>query len=124
MADDIEREGDVDAAASVPPTLVVDDEIVTVTVRRSPKYAVFLIAGAVVGVIVALILTFAFSGTAEESPNTGMVYSQSQVFGFLALIGATLGVLVGGVTALILDRVLSRRTHDVTADREHTRLAD
>jgi len=123
MADHAEPEREADAAASVPATLV-EDELVTVTVRRSPKYAVFLIAGAAVGLLVALILTFAFGGTADESPNTGIVYSQSQVFGFLALIGVTIGVLAGGVIALILDRALSRRTREVAADREHTRVVD
>ena len=123
MADHAGPEREADAAASAPPTLV-EDELVTVTVRRSPKYAVFLIAGAAIGLLVALILTFAFSGTADESPNTGIVYSQSQVFGFLALIGITVGVLVGGVIALILDRALSRRTREVAADREHTRVVD
>ncbi|KAA9106616.1 potassium transporter Trk [Microbacterium rhizomatis] len=88
--------------------------------RRSPKYSVFLIFGAALGVLVALILTFAFHGTDGQSPNTAIVYSQSQVFGFLALVGAGVGVLVGGVTALILDRALARRTRRIAADREHT----
>lgn len=125
MADQLQPEGGTDAAASPLPALeVVDDELVTVTVRRSPKYSVFLVAGAAIGILVALILTFAFSGSEDKSPNTGMIYSQTQVFGFLALIGIVIGVLIGGVTALILDRALSRRTHRVAADREHTRVLD
>ncbi len=71
-----------------------------------------------------MILTFAFDGTVDVSPNTGMVYSQTQVFGFLALICVTVGVVVGGVVALILDRVFARRTREVTVDRESVRLED
>ncbi|HYJ48894.1 MAG TPA: potassium transporter Trk [Microbacterium sp.] len=100
------------------PRAVVEDRIETVRVRRAPKYSVFLAAGAGLGILVALILTFAFNGTGDISPNTGMVYSQAQVFGFVALICITVGVVVGGVIALILDRVLARRSREVRIDRE------
>ena len=119
-----------DAAASALPSdaaepgAVIEEHIETVRLRRSPKYAVFLAAGAGLGVIVAMILTFAFNGTVGTSPNTGMVYSSGQVFGFLMLICVTVGVVVGGVTALILDRVLAKRTRDVTVDRESVRVED
>ena len=56
--------------------------------RRAPKISVFLILGAALGVLVAMILTFAFNGTAEVSPNTGVEYTQGQVFGFLVLFWA------------------------------------
>ena len=46
------------------------------------------------------------------------------MFGFLLLICITVGVVVGGVTALILDRVLAGRTRDVIVDRESVRLED
>jgi hypothetical protein len=119
-----------DAAASALPSdapepgAVIEEHIETVRLRRSPKYAVFLAAGAGLGVIVAMILTFAFNGTVGTSPNTGMVYSSGQVFGFLLLICVTVGVVGGGVTALILDRVLAKRTRDVIVDRESVRVED
>ena len=94
------------------------DRIETVRVRRAPKISVFLIVGALVGVFVAMILTFAFNGTAGASPNTGVMYSQGQVFGFLALICAPIGLALGGVLALILDRRSRRHTHQVTVDHE------
>ncbi|MCR2784637.1 MULTISPECIES: potassium transporter Trk [unclassified Microbacterium] len=93
-------------------------------VRRSPKFAVFLGLGAVLGILAALILTFAFGGSAEESPNTGMVYSQTQVFGFVALICVPVGIAVGGVVAVILDRALARRGHDVQIEHERIRTQD
>lgn len=94
------------------------DRIETVRVRRAPKISVFLILGAVVGVLVALILTFAFNGTAEASPNTGVEYSQGQVFGFLLLICVPVGVALAGVVALILDRRSRRHTHEISVDHE------
>ena len=78
-----------DAAASARPldaaeqSPSIEDHIETVRVRRAPKYSVFLVVGAALGLLVAMILTFAFNGTGGISPNTGLVYSQSQVFGFL-----------------------------------------
>jgi hypothetical protein len=88
-----------------------------VRVRRAPKFSVFLIVGAILGILVALILTFAFDGTVNQSPNTGLVYTTGQVFGFLALICVTAGVVVFGVLALILDRTSGRRAREVTVDR-------
>jgi len=92
------------------------DRIETVRVRRAPKISVFLIVGALVGVFVAMILTFAFNGSAEASPNTGVVYSLGQVFGFLVLICAPIGLALGGVVALVLDRRSRRRTHEIAVD--------
>ena len=94
------------------------DRLETVRVRRAPKISVFLIVGGAVGLLAALILTFAFNGTAEPSPNTGVEYSQGQVFGFLALICVPIGIALAAVTALILDRRSQRRTHEVTVDHE------
>lgn len=88
-------------------------------VRRSPRYAMFLIAGAALGILVALVLTFAFDGTAERSPSTQVTYSLSQVFGFLALVCITAGVALGGIVALILDRTMTRRAREVRIDHEH-----
>lgn len=95
-----------------------DDHLEQVTVRRSPKYSVFLLLGGALGLLVAMILTFAFNGTEEASPNTGLMYSQMQVFGFLLLIFVSAGVALGGVVALILDRVYARRQRTLTVDHE------
>ncbi|WP_345801129.1 potassium transporter Trk [Microbacterium sp. AZCO] len=89
-----------------------------VRVRRAPKFSVFLVVGAGLGLLTALILTFSFNGTSGQSANTGLIYSSGQVFGFLALICVTIGVAVFAVLALILDRTVGRRTREVTVDRE------
>jgi Zn-dependent protease with chaperone function len=106
------------------PHLVTSDQVVTVQVRRAPKYAVFLVLGAALGILVALILTFAFQGTDEKSPNTGLLYSPMQVFGFVSLICIPVGLVLGGAVALILDRTVGRRTREVAADRESARYVD
>ncbi|MDQ1074599.1 MULTISPECIES: potassium transporter Trk [Microbacterium] len=92
-------------------------EIETASVRRAPKYGVFLAAGAFVGILVALILTFAIDST-DVSPYTQVVYSQLQVFGFTALICVVVGVTVAAIVALIFERVLGGRTRQVIVDHE------
>jgi hypothetical protein len=103
------------------PRTVLDEQIETVRVRRVPKYGVFLVVGAALGVLVAMILTFAFQGTDQPSV-TGVEYSQTQVFGFLALIGVAVGVAVGGIVALVFDRILGKRAREVPVDHERVRL--
>lgn len=94
-----------------------EHRIETAQLRRAPRYGVFLGVGAVVGIIVALILTAAFDGTREKSA-TGVVYSWEQVFGFLMLICVPVGIALAGLVALLFDRVIGRRTRDVRIDRE------
>ncbi|GAA1441176.1 hypothetical protein [Leifsonia poae] len=90
------------------------DENATVTessvvVQRSPRYFRFMLAGAILFAIVALILTFAF----PENPT----YDRGAVFGFLLAIGVAVGVTIGAVVALLVDRSTTRRARTVTADR-------
>ncbi|WP_150953603.1 potassium transporter Trk [Microbacterium testaceum] len=93
------------------------DERQTLTVRRAPKYGVFLAAGAFLGILVALLLTVLIDGS-DISPYTQVVYSQMQVFGFTALIFVVLGVAVGAVVALIFERTVGGRTRQVTVAHE------
>lgn len=85
--------------------------------RRSPRYGVFLTLGAALGLIVALILTFAFDGAAV-SASTGVTYGTTQVLGFLALVCGTIGLAVGGLVALLFDRVFSSRSRTVAIDHQ------
>jgi len=95
-----------------------EHRIETAQVRRSPRYGVFVVAGVALGIIVALILTFAFDGTQEKSPYTEVTYTVSQAFGFIALFCIPIGAALGILVALILDRAVGRRTRDVRIDRE------
>jgi hypothetical protein len=97
----------------------VVDELEVVQVRRSPRYGVFLGLGTGLGVLAAAILTFAFQG--NDVSDTGIVYSAGQVFGFLALLCGAIGLALGGVLAIILERTIGRRTRRFTAD--HARVA-
>lgn len=129
MADQAHTPPPADAAASfsgappAAPRAVVDERLETVRVRRAPKYGVFLVLGAGVGILAALILTFAFHGTDQPS-EAGYVYSAGQVFGFLALICIAVGLALGAIVALVLDRVVGRRTRDVVVDRERVRVEE
>ncbi|GGF29764.1 hypothetical protein [Subtercola lobariae] len=82
---------------------VVGDD--SVRIHRAPRYFRFMVAGGVVGLIVALILTFSF----PEPPG----FDFSQVFGFLALFLAVFGFAVGAVVALLVDRASRRAARTV-----------
>lgn len=90
-------------------------ETVEATVRRVPRYGVFMGIGVVLGIIVAGILTMV--GSYEPSDAVNVVYPPGQVFGFLLLWTVPIGLALGGVVGLILERV-SRR-HDRTVRVEH-----
>lgn len=92
-----------------------DTEIATVyssgkvSVRRSPRYWRFLIIGVFVGIIAALVLTFAFPANPD--------YSLTQVFGFLLLVcGVVFGALALFI-GLLIDRSMTKRMKIVAADR-------
>lgn len=85
------------------------------TVRRVPRYGVFMALGALLGIVVALILTF--TGSFEES-DTGVIYSTSQVLGFTLLLTIPIGVALGGVAAMLLERLTRRHDRVVAVDRE------
>lgn len=101
-------------------TPLVHEEIVTLRLRRAPKYGVFMAAGAFIGILAALILTVAIDGT-NISPYTDVVYTEMQVFGFTALICVVVGITLGAVAALVFDRRMGRATRDVSVDHERYR---
>lgn len=88
-----------------------EDRATSVRIRRAPKFSVFLVLGALVGIFVALILTASY----PIDPKVGF----GPIFGYFAIYGFVGGLLVGAIVALLFDRVLSRRakTVAVTVDR-------
>ena len=89
-----------------------EKEIITteqVTVRRSPKFQTFKVVGIMVGIVIALILTFAL-------PNDSQ-FTLTQIFGFLLLFTGTIGGTLGLVFALIVDRYFSRHVKSATAEK-------
>ena len=79
-----------------------------VSIRRAPKVPVFLVLGALLGFIVTLALTASF----PTDPKIGF----PATFGYFLLYGVPAGVVLGGVVAIILDRISSRRAKSVTVE--------
>ncbi|WP_448811466.1 potassium transporter Trk [Agromyces bauzanensis] len=94
----------------------------TVMVRRSPRYGRFITLGALVGAVVALILTFTFSGQPAEGQL--VQFDKGQVFGFLLLFCGVVGAGLGAIVALIIDRALARRSTAAIAEHEATHFID
>ncbi|WP_245570419.1 potassium transporter Trk [Microbacterium luticocti] len=101
---------------------LIEERVEAATVRRAPKIAVFLILGAALGVLAAVILTFAFGDVdtsgLESSAVSAVGYTKGQVFGFLAVVCGTIGLALGGIVALILEWTVGRRSRRVQVDRE------
>jgi hypothetical protein len=80
-----------------------------VSIRRAPRYARFLLVGAALGVIAALIATSVF----PVDKNVGF----SAMFGYLLLYGVPIGLALGAATAVLLDRRATRRATTVIAGK-------
>ncbi|MET0843943.1 MAG: hypothetical protein ABWY23_08825 [Mycetocola sp.] len=94
----------------------------SVRVRRTPKFANFVLLGALFGAIAAFVLTVAIPPDAEYARANGFAeYSQLQIFGFLLLIGLVVGIAIALTVAILLDRRNSRRSTVVEADRVDVR---
>lgn len=91
-------------------------ETVKATVRRVPRYGVFMGIGVVLGIIAAGILTMV--GGYEPSEALDVIYPPSQVFGFALLWTVPIGLALGGVVAIILERVARRHDRVVRVDHE------
>lgn len=91
-------------------------ETVEATVRRVPRYGVFMGIGVVLGIIAAGILTM--MGTYEPSQALDVVYPPSQVFGFALLWTVPAGLALGGVAAIVVERIVRRNDRVVRVDRE------
>jgi hypothetical protein len=101
---------------AVPPPSEPEERPAQVRVRRSAKILNFLLTGAFLGAVAALIATFAFPSEGE--------YPAGQVFGFLLLIGVAVGAALGGLVAVLVERALRRRSRQVDAVHEITLAPD
>jgi NhaP-type Na+/H+ or K+/H+ antiporter len=81
-----------------------------VSIRRAPKVGVFLVLGAVLGALATLILTSLF----PADPSVGFLAS----FAYFCLFGIPAGLLLGGIVAIVLDVVSTRRARTVTVARD------
>ncbi len=70
-------------------------------VRRSPRYSVFIVGGALVGAVVAAVLTY--SEPASQ-------YGYAATLGYLVVALGVLGALLGATAAVVAGSVLDRRS--------------
>lgn len=102
-----------DAGGTTPDEAELARVAVPATVRRAPRYGAFLVAGALVGAVVGLVVAFATAAGSGVTGDDGGVLpflgGQNGVRAVLALSGALVGTLVGGVLALLADRRSTRR---------------
>ena len=91
-------------------------QTVEATVRRVPRFGVFMGIGVVLGIIAAGILTMI--GSFEPSEAVDVVYPPGQVFGFLLLWTVPIGIALGGVVGLIFDRLSRRSVRTVRVTHE------
>ncbi|SJN45183.1 hypothetical protein FM104_13865 [Microbacterium esteraromaticum] len=89
---------------------------VDATIRPVPRFGVFMGLGVALGVIVAGILTAV--GNYEPSKVLDVVYPPGQVFGFALLWTIPLGLALGGIVALILERIVRRHSRVVRVEHE------
>lgn len=87
---------------------------VEVRVRRAPKYGVFMAIGAVVGALIAWLLAWFQPPAVNEA---GERVDTLPVVGLAIVTGFVLGVAFGALVAVILDRVLAKRTQTVVAEQ-------
>jgi hypothetical protein len=76
--------------------------------RRAPRLPVFLVLGAVLGVIAALVLTL----VGHIDPQVGF----GATLGYFTLWCIPLGLLVGSLVAIVIDQVSRRRARLVTVE--------
>lgn len=74
-----------------------------VRVRRAVNFKAFLIAGALVGLVIGAAVEI-FGPAARLSETGTIVYTPVSTFSFLTVFFAFFGLLAGGVVALVLDR--------------------
>lgn len=110
-----DRPDDQPVPAPAPNAVSTSDEV---TIRRAPKFGVFIVGGAVLGFIATLVvvsLTMNLDGQQEESSFGSLV-------GYFSLWGVTIGAFVGAVVAVVFDRVFARRAARLTAERVEVEL--
>jgi len=99
--------------APVPSESELIREAQPATVRHAPKFGAFITAGAIVGIVVALVLTQAIQPDVPRvSDGSGFLPfldGENAVRTVMAVTGAVLGGFVGGLVAVVADRRSVRR---------------
>ncbi|MFC5337974.1 hypothetical protein [Leucobacter denitrificans] len=82
----------------------------TVELQRSVRYGRLLIGGAILGGALGALITLFF-----PIPE-GALYTMRQIAGFMLLIGAVIGLAIGGVLSLVLTAVAKRKRGTAVVD--------
>ncbi|MEV7932630.1 hypothetical protein [Curtobacterium sp. NPDC089185] len=85
-----------------------------VTIRRAPKFGVFILGGAVLGFLATLVIV---TLTMDIDRGDQQDASFGTLVGYFSLWGVTIGAFAGALAAIVLDRVLARRAARLTAER-------
>ncbi|MBX3067730.1 MAG: hypothetical protein IT191_06450 [Microbacteriaceae bacterium] len=93
-----------------------EEERETVAIRRAPKFSMFMLCGAILG----LIATFVVVGLNPIDAEVGY----SATFGYFALFFIPIGVLLGALVAIFLDRRSTKRESKVVAGKLDVRVED
>ncbi len=84
-----------------------------VTIRRAPKFGVFILGGALLGFLATVLLVTLTMGLEGQQDDA----SFGQLVGYFSLAGVSIGAFLGAVVAVVLDRVFARRAAALTAER-------
>jgi hypothetical protein len=93
-----------------------------VSIRRAPKFGVFIVGGGLLGFIVTIVVVALTENIDRTNATsvTGTTVTEGSfwsVVGYFSLWGISIGLVLGALVAVILDRVLSRRAARLTAER-------
>ncbi|MCC2316175.1 histidine kinase [Cellulomonas xiejunii] len=109
-----------DATAATPDEAELARVAVPATVRRAPRYGAFIVAGALVGVVVGLVVAVVSGGDGRVTSGDGGVLpflaGQNGVRWVLALAAGVVGAFVGGGLAVLADRRSTRRRRAAPQD--------
>lgn len=85
--------------------------VVRYRLRRTPNIAAFLIAGGLLGAILGLVVDLVGpdSRCAPADPSCVAPYQAGSTLGYLVTAGIIVGVGIGAIAAVILDRLWDRR---------------
>ncbi len=95
-------------------------DTVDVTVRRSPRYSVFVALGVIVGFIIAGILAFLPVDTSTLTQE----YSRASILGILMAFLGIVGGFLGALVALIVDRASVKKAKTYTVNAEYEKVAE
>jgi len=116
-ADDARPDG---TAAATPDEAELARVAVPATVRRAPRYGAFMVAGALVGMVVGLVVALLSGDDGRVTSGDGGVLpflgGQNGVRWVLAVAIGVVGAFVGGALAVLADRRSTRRRRPAPQD--------